>query len=337
MNSSGEMPSNRPARARAIRSRPSSPIAAVSPAEQRGELRASAARLGSSADPGLQRVDEEVELDVRRALAPQGAVVVEAGDPLLAAARRARRRGTPRRRRGWARAARRAAGRQVMVGLLRCAGVGPSHAPEADVAHAGVDHLRPAGGRPVAQAVGVGAQVRAALDHLAADPELRLGAGRSSPRGRRRAGSPARSRACRRRRGAGWSTSRRSTPRRCRPCRRARSRWPGSCRPARCATKPLSPGAAPGEVGPVPGVGHDPSARAGPRRPRCTPCPRGRRGRRTPTRPRSAASAPAQVAYASASSWATCTTGWSGRRSTELPGPSGAVQQAPGRPASTTG
>ena len=31
----------------------------------------------------LQRVDEEVELDVRRALAPQRAVVVEAGDPLL--------------------------------------------------------------------------------------------------------------------------------------------------------------------------------------------------------------------------------------------------------------
>ena len=48
-------------------------------------------------------------------------------------------------------------------------------APEADVAHAGVDHLRAPGGRPVAQAVGVGAQVRAALDHLAADPELRLG------------------------------------------------------------------------------------------------------------------------------------------------------------------
>ena len=42
------------------------------------------------------------------------------------------------------------------------------------MAHAGVDHLRPARRRTVAQAVGVGAQVRAALDHLAPDPELRL-------------------------------------------------------------------------------------------------------------------------------------------------------------------
>ena len=48
-------------------------------------------------------------------------------------------------------------------------------AAEADVAHAGVDHLRAAGGRPVAQAVRVGAEVRPALDHLARDPELRLG------------------------------------------------------------------------------------------------------------------------------------------------------------------
>src|SRR5262249_2581013 len=44
----------------------------------------------------------------------------------------------------------------------------------ADVAHPGVDHLRSAGGRPVAQAVTVCAQVRAALDDLAGDTELRL-------------------------------------------------------------------------------------------------------------------------------------------------------------------
>ena len=42
------------------------------------------------------------------------------------------------------------------------------------MAHAGVDHLRPPGGGPVAQAVAVGAEERAALDHLARDPELRL-------------------------------------------------------------------------------------------------------------------------------------------------------------------
>ena len=47
-------------------------------------------------------------------------------------------------------------------------------AAEADVAHAGVDHLRPAGRGAVAQAVAVGAQERAALDHLARHPELRL-------------------------------------------------------------------------------------------------------------------------------------------------------------------
>src|SRR5918994_465463 len=49
------------------------------------------------------------------------------------------------------------------------------HAAQADVAHARVDHLRPARGGPVAQAVLVGAQERAALDDLARDPELRPG------------------------------------------------------------------------------------------------------------------------------------------------------------------
>src|SRR3984885_11633130 len=49
-----------------------------------------------------------------------------------------------------------------------------SYAPEAEVAGAGVHHLGATGRGPVAQAVGVGAQVGPALDHLAADPELRL-------------------------------------------------------------------------------------------------------------------------------------------------------------------
>ena len=39
---------------------------------------------------------------------------------------------------------------------------------------------------------------------------------------------------------------------------------------------------------------------------------------------------PLHRAYASTSAQATCTTGWSGRRLTELPGPSGCRQSAPG-------
>src|SRR6185436_14883262 len=44
----------------------------------------------------------------------------------------------------------------------------------ADVAHPGVDLLRPAGGGPVAAAVAVGAEEAAALHHPARDGELRL-------------------------------------------------------------------------------------------------------------------------------------------------------------------
>src|SRR4029077_5098012 len=47
-------------------------------------------------------------------------------------------------------------------------------AAEADVAHAGVDHLRTASRRPVAQAVGVRTEIRTALDHLAGNLELGL-------------------------------------------------------------------------------------------------------------------------------------------------------------------
>jgi hypothetical protein len=42
------------------------------------------------------------------------------------------------------------------------------------VAHAGVDHLGPTRRRPIAQTVAVRAEERAALDHLAGHPELRL-------------------------------------------------------------------------------------------------------------------------------------------------------------------
>src|SRR5262245_13316721 len=48
-------------------------------------------------------------------------------------------------------------------------------AAKADVARAGVRHLRPPRGRPVAQAVAVGAGEGPALDHLAGDRELGLG------------------------------------------------------------------------------------------------------------------------------------------------------------------
>jgi hypothetical protein len=46
-------------------------------------------------------------------------------------------------------------------------------AEEADVAHAGVDHLRTPRRRPIAHAVAVGAEERASLDDLARDTELR--------------------------------------------------------------------------------------------------------------------------------------------------------------------
>ena len=127
------------------------------------------------------------------------------------------------------------------------------------MAHPGVHGLRTACGRAVAQAVGVRAQVRAALDDLATDPELRLArveAGLEVAAARVLRGA---ARDCRRRRGAGWSTSRRSTPRRCRPCRTARTRSPGSSPPARCGSS-RSHGCAPGEVRAVPGVRHDPAA-----------------------------------------------------------------------------
>ena len=54
-------------------------------------------------------------------------------------------------------------------------------APEADVAHAGVDHLGAPGRGAVAPAVAVGAQEGPALDDPARDGELRLAAGPGSP------------------------------------------------------------------------------------------------------------------------------------------------------------
>src|SRR5687768_9475095 len=50
----------------------------------------------------------------------------------------------------------------------------PQHAAKSDMAHAGVDHLWLARGRPVTQAVVGGTQVRAALNYFARNMELRL-------------------------------------------------------------------------------------------------------------------------------------------------------------------
>ena len=304
-------------------------MAAWSPVEQGSELR----RLGEAGVLGrlrLQGVDEEVELDVGRTLAPQGAVVVEAGHPLRPAGPRATAsRKADDARRARCRAARRAGGRLGIGQALSRVGVSSPYAPEADVAHAGVDRLRPPRGRPVAQAVGVGAQVGAALDHLAPDPELRLG--RVVARLEVAAAGVLRgaARPIRRRRGGGWSTSRRSTPRRCRPCRRARTRWPGSCRRARfggsrsrrcCAT----------------------GSRA---RPRCWPsaCRSGRASSpqvyAVPSRPPRAAyshsasvgsAAPAQARTPRRPRGRRAPRDGRGRLSIELFGPCGCFQQAPG-------
>ena len=48
------------------------------------------------------------------------------------------------------------------------------HTAEADMAHAGIDHLRTAGGGPVAHAIAIGAEIRAALDHFPRHSELGL-------------------------------------------------------------------------------------------------------------------------------------------------------------------
>ena len=289
VNSSGEMPSHRLVRAMAMRSRPSSPIAAVSwPA---GPSNSGVCAKSGSDALAPQRVDEEVELDVARALAPQGAVVVEARDPLL---RRHVEHVVEERHERVAGGPGAPGGEQVVRHGRppRVRGRGSSHAAEARRGSCPVSiGLRSPRRRPVAQAVGVGAQVGAALDDLAPDAELRLRrvvarlqvtAARVVRRAARRACVVGVSAA---------STSRPSTPRRCRPCRRARSRWPGSCRPARCAGTRSRRSCATGSRD-RPRCWPSAFPRAGRPHPRCTPSRRGRRGRRTPTRPRSAATPP---------------------------------------------
>ena len=153
--------------------------------------------------------------------------------------------------------------------------VGSGDAPEAHVAHSGVDRLRAPGGRAVAQAVGVGAEVGAALDDLATRPGTAAGRRRDSLPGHRLAGSPARSTDSRRRRDDGWSTSRRSTPTRCRPCRRGRTRWPGRNPTGDVRVHPLSLVLRQGKSGPShvlammrpPGRASSPQVKAAPSRP----------------------------------------------------------------------
>ena len=168
-------------------------------------------------------------------------------------------------------------------------------AAEPEVAHAGVDHLRSTGGRAVAEAVAVGAQVRAALDHPARDPERRSRPGRSCGRRRHLGGWwPVRSTSRRPvLRGVDRSTSRRSTPTRCPPCRGARTRSQGSCPRERsvsraaprrcCATGSRARPRLLAMIRP-PGLARSPHVNSAVRR--------DRPGRRTPTPPPSAAPGP---------------------------------------------
>jgi hypothetical protein len=181
---------------------------------------------------------EELELDVLRSLAPQGPVVVEAGDPFGDGDGRDVVEEADD-------ASRVAPGRQdgrrscvVMSWSLREPS-GAVDAAEADVARAGVDHLGPTCGRPVTQAVGVRAQVRAALDHPTADPELRLRrvvalvlvAARGFT-GTQQGLSTS----------SGWRWVHQSAvhSQTLPPCRGGRSRWRESSRPVPVPTNPLS-------------------------------------------------------------------------------------------------
>src|SRR6478609_8295944 len=167
VKASGEMPAHRLARAKAIRSSPISPIAAESP-ESRAANSGLCARLGSLPTAVLSTSTKK----------SNWTYVGFSHQSVPSLSRHATRFA-----RGTAAAASRKASTASRVGPgrhegNRSAGSGigilSSYAPEAEVAHAGVDHLRTACRRSVAQAVRRGAQVRPALDHLPSDPELGL-------------------------------------------------------------------------------------------------------------------------------------------------------------------
>ena len=103
------------------------------------------------------------------------------------------------------------------------------------MAGGGVDGLREARRRTIAPAIVRRAEVRAALQHLARNPDLRLARVVALLLRRRRADSCGMQHALvSRRPGCAGGTSRSSIPRRCRSCRTARSRSAGTRRPATC-------------------------------------------------------------------------------------------------------
>ena len=92
--------------------------------------------------------------------------------PVLPPARHVRRRGTRRALVSWHPRSTTAAGRAARC--PRSSSTPRADGAEADVAHAGVDHLWAPCSGAVSLTVAVGAEERPALDHLAGDAELRL-------------------------------------------------------------------------------------------------------------------------------------------------------------------
>src|SRR3954453_6292920 len=172
VNSSGAMPSNRLVRARAIRSRPSSPRAVWSPASSAANSGAPA-MLGSACTAVFSASTKKSNWTyVGRSHHSVPSLSKQATRSSTGTSSTASRNATSASRAGPGRHDGNRSSAMVLLLHIRS-----KHAAEADVAHAGVDGLRATGGRAVAQAVGVRTQVGAALDHLAADAELRLGAG----------------------------------------------------------------------------------------------------------------------------------------------------------------
>src|SRR3954452_22606515 len=167
MNASGVCPSHSPVRATAIRGSPTSAIAFWSP-DRRAANSAFSLSPGSAATALFRTSTKKSNCTY----------VGRSHHSVPSLSRHATRRSTgtfAAASRKATRASRVAPGRQEgrrsgesAIGHLS------SYAPEAEMAHPGVDHLRPAGRRPVTQAVAVRAQVGSALDRLATDAELWL-------------------------------------------------------------------------------------------------------------------------------------------------------------------
>ena len=199
---------------------------------------------------------------------------------------------------------------------------GADDAAETDVAGRGVDRLPLSCGRSVPQAVVRRAQVRSALRHPPRDGSWAMLGCSSVTRGFAGAQHACSVSPCA---GAKKSLVHSQTlP----AMSTGRSRSAGRLRPGTCprsrSSRRFCHGNSPCHVL---AIGFPPGRT---RRPRRTACRRGHRAPRTPTPPRSGAPCPPTAAYASASSKATCVTGWRSRPWSVLPGPSGWRQLAPG-------